>query len=149
MVDEAGRYIFEKAHERWQRSDLDGFLALMHDDIVHLVNVDGIEVPYASSAVGKEDLRWRLQHLLDTFHVAEFAIEDLSRGEDHWRSVVRGAYAHKVTGELLAVRLRFRAWIDDGLIVRMEEQHDAAYVKAFERFVQYLMAAGGGPSPVE
>ena len=129
---------FYRAHVAWAAGDLDVFLSNLDDDIVYIVNVDGITAPYASSAVGKEDVRFRFQFLLDTFRVDIFEIESFEEGPEFDHSVVRGSYLHKQTGERLDVKFRFRGWTQNGLLVRLEEQHDAAYVIAFERFVRYL-----------
>jgi ketosteroid isomerase-like protein len=132
---------FEQAHICWAASDLEGFLAHITDDILYTVNVDGLAVPYASSALGKEDLRQRLQLLLDTFTVDVFRPERIVVEPDHYRSVVEARYSHKKTGEVLAVRIRFRVRFRDGLIYLMDEHHDAAYVEAFQRFVFHMQNA--------
>lgn len=135
---------FEQAHVRWAASDLEGFLALVTDDILYTVNVDGLAVPYASSALGKEDLRQRLQLLLDTFTVDVFRPLRIVVEPDHYRSVVEARYTHKMTGEVLAVRVRFRVRFRGDLIYLMDEHHDAAYVEAFQRFVFHMQNARSG-----
>lgn len=135
---------FEQAHIRWAASDLEGFLTLFTEDILYTVNVDGLAVPYASSALGKEDLRQRLQLLLDTFTVDLFKPDRIVAEGDHYRSVVEASYTHKTTAEVLSVRIRFRVWFRSGLIYRMDEHHDAAYVEAFQRFVFHMQNAAKG-----
>ncbi len=105
------------------------------------MNVDGQSVPYASSAVGKADVRQRLQLLLDTFVVNAFVVEALVHEIDHSRTIVLGHYRHKKTGERLDSKVRFHGWVENGLITRLEEYHDATYVEAFERFVTYFQVA--------
>jgi len=141
MSSPAERAAFETAHIRWAASDLEGFLAQLTEDILYTVNVDGLAVPYASSALGKEDVRQRLQLLLDTFTVDKFEPHSIAPEGDHWRSVVEGHYTHKKTREVLRVRVRFRVWFQSGLIARMDEHHDAAYVEAFQRFVFHMQNA--------
>lgn len=138
------RAAFQQAHDVWAASDLEGFLALVTEDILYTVNVDGLAVPYASSALGKEDVRQRLQLLLDTFTVDHFVSALMLPEADGWRSVVDASYTHKKTGEILRVRVRFRVWFRDGLIYRMDEHHDAAYVEAFQRFVFHMQNAASG-----
>ncbi|HWV81464.1 MAG TPA: nuclear transport factor 2 family protein [Hyphomicrobiaceae bacterium] len=135
---------FEEAHVRWAASDLEGLLGFLTDDIRYNVNVDGLAVPYASSALGKEDVRQRLQLLLDTFTIDKFGAERIWGEADHCRSAVVGHYTHRKTGEPIRLRIRFRAWFRDGLIARMNEHHDAAYVEAFQRFVFHLENAVRG-----
>jgi ketosteroid isomerase-like protein len=141
MPSSAEHTAFEHAHIRWAASDLEGFLDLLTEDVLYTVNVDGLAVPYASSALGKEDVRQRLQLLLDTFTVDKFEPESIVPEGDHWRSVVIGHYTHRTTGEVLKVRVRFRVWFRGGLISRFDEHHDAAYVEAFQRFVFHLQNA--------
>jgi ketosteroid isomerase-like protein len=129
---------FEIAHQKWIVGDLAGFLALFDDDILWRVNIDGINAPFASSALGKEDLRWRLQHMMDVFHINGFAVESLEHGPDCCRSVVRLDYVHKATNEPLNVKVRFTGWAENGRFVRFEERADAAYVDSYTRFVRYL-----------
>jgi ketosteroid isomerase-like protein len=129
---------FEQAHQKWIAGDFVAFMGLMHDDIEWIVNIDGTKVPYAASAVGKEDLRWRLQHMMDTFAIASFVIESFEHSGDACHSVVQLRYVHKRTGEPLDIKVRFTGWAQDGLVVRCEERADAAYVEAYEKFVRFL-----------
>lgn len=61
MSSPSERAAYEQAHIRWAASDIEGFLDLFTEDVLYNVNVDGLAVPYASSALGKEDVRQRLQ----------------------------------------------------------------------------------------
>lgn len=140
------RSAFLKGHLAWAAGDFDGFMALIADDILYTVNVDGLQVPYAMSAVGKDDVRFRLQLLLDTFDVTRFAVEALVHEADASRSRVHGVYRHKKTGEILDIKVRFRGVVSDGLLIRLEETHDARYIEAFERFVFYMETAAAGLS---
>ena len=92
--------VFLQAHKNWAEGDFDEFLKLLHDDIIYLVNVDGQQVPYAISAVGKTDVQDRLQLLLDTFVVTKFAAEWIVHEDGSSRSLVHGVYLHKRTGEI-------------------------------------------------
>lgn len=139
LADE--RRIVETAHRLWGDGDLEGFLSCFTDDIVHNVNVDGQQVPFAASATGKEAVRRRLQLLLDTLEVQAFVIESLIHTAECTKTRVLGFYKHKVTGERLDIFPHFHAYVRDGLVYRLDEIHDAPYVEAFQRFVTYLEAA--------
>lgn len=139
-----GSCAFEQAHQAWIAGDFAGFLAKFDDGIEWIVNMDGIGVPYVASAVGKEDLRWRLQHLMDTFDIKRFCVDSVEHGPECCRSVVSILYIHRSTGEPLEVKLRFAGWQRDGIIVRMEESSDAAFVAAYSKFVQFLDATRYG-----
>jgi ketosteroid isomerase-like protein len=144
MPTQAENAAFEEAHVRWAGGDLEGLLEFLTEDVLYNVNVDGLAVPYASSALGKEDVRQRLQLLLDTFTVDKFEPENIWDAADYCRSVVVGHYTHRKTGEKIRLRIRFRAWFRDGLIACMDEHHDAAYVEAFQRFVFHIENAVRG-----
>ena len=139
------RAAFVVAHEKWATGDFDGFLDLLHDDIIYIVNVDGMQVPYAMSGLGKADVEDRLQLVLETFIVTKFDVENIVHEDEYSRSLVHGVYRHKKTGEILDFKLRFRAWIENGLITRMEEILDAPFIEAYERFVFHMQRAAEGP----
>jgi ketosteroid isomerase-like protein len=126
------------ALERWAAGDIEGTLAQFSEDVLYLINVDGIAVPFASSTLGKEDLRQRLQLILDTFQKERLERESIVHEADHTRVVVLAQYKHKGTGERLCARMRLRYWVENGLIVRVEERRDARYVEAFQRFVRHI-----------
>lgn len=139
IADERSSFLL--AHHAWSDGDIDSFVSFLSEDVVYIVNVDGLKVPYACSAFGREDVRQRMQLLLDTFVINAFVVETLVHESDHSRSTVLGYYKHKRTGERLDIKVRFHGWVENGLIGRLEEYHDAAYVEAFERFVRYLEVA--------
>lgn len=124
-----------RALDCWGAGDLEGTLAAFSEDVLYLINVDGIAVPYASSSLGKEDLRHRLELVLDTFDKEVFEIESLVHESEFTRAVVFAHYKHKNLGERLIARIRLRYWVKDGLIVRVDERRDAQYVEAFQRFI--------------
>jgi hypothetical protein len=131
--------LFAEAHTRWINGDLQGFLALFDEAIEWHVNLDGINLPYAASAVGIEDLRWRLQHMIEIFEVKSFRLAEIEHGPDSCRSKVDLRYLHRATSEMLDVSVRFTGWQANGLLVRFDERADAAYVHAYDRFVRFLM----------
>ena len=135
------RAAFHLVHERWAAGDLDGVMRLFDEDVLHLINVDGFAVPYAASSYGKEDLRLRLQLVIDAFYVDTFEIESYAHEREFSRSVVTTQKTHKKTGERLCERLHFRYWIKNGFIVRVEERHDAPYMEAFQRLVRHMESA--------
>lgn len=139
LADE--RKIVVTAHQYWADGDIEGFLTCFTDDVVNNVNVDGQKVPYAASATGKDAVRQRLHLLRDTFEVQAFLIENISHTTEYTRTRVLGYYKHKRTGERLDILLHFHWYVRDGLIFRVDENHDAPYVEAFQRFVAYLEAA--------
>jgi ketosteroid isomerase-like protein len=130
--------VFRLAVRHWSDGNFDGVLALLADDIVHTVNVDALQIPWVSSAEGKANVSARLKLIIDTFVVDAFIIEALVHEGEDIRATVLGYHVHRKTRERLDVRVRFRVRVRDGLIVRIDEFLDAAYIEAFERFVRYL-----------
>ena len=119
----------------WTNGDLEGALSFMAEDVAHILNIDGAVVPFAASVEGKPALRKKLQLLLDTFELGDLVNESL-RGEGckatgHYKFI----YIHRASGERLSGSFRFVIEQRNGLISRMEEYHDAAYVEAFVRLV--------------
>lgn len=133
--------VFVRAHLCWRDGDFDGLMACLADDIIYLVNVDGQQVPYAMSSLGKEDVRCRFQLLLATMRIDVFDVEKHMVVGDHEVTVVRGVYSHRRTGEVLDIKVRFKGWARNGQLVRVEEIQDAKYVEAFERFVFFMQQA--------
>jgi ketosteroid isomerase-like protein len=149
MSRELDAAVFRLAVRHWTDGDLEGVLSLIADDIVHVVNVDALEIPWVSSAEGKPALTARLMLIAATFDINAFIIESLVLEKDDIRATVLVYHTHKKTRERLDIRVRFRVRVKNGLIVRMDEFLDAAYIDAFNRFVKYLeetaQAAGGQP----
>jgi ketosteroid isomerase-like protein len=127
--------IVEDAISAWANRDLERTLSYMHEDVVHRLNVNSETVPFGGSTFGKAALRQKLQLLLDTFEFGAFVTEHAKVDETVVRVRIKIIYIHFLTGERLNVRFRFVITHHDGLITRIEELHDAAYVEAFMRLV--------------
>ena len=138
MSRELDAAVFRLAVRHWNDGDLEGVLSLIADDIIHVVNVDALEIPWVSSAEGKLALTARLMLIAATFDINAFIIESLVHEKDDIRATVLVYHTHKKTRERLDIRVRFRVQVKNGLIVRMDEFLDAAYIDAFNRFVKYL-----------
>jgi hypothetical protein len=42
---------------------------------------------------------------------------------------------------VLDIKVRFHGWVENGLLKRIEEIHDARFIEAYERFVFHMMQA--------
>lgn len=138
MSQEEEIAVFRRAVRCWSDEDFEGTVALLADDIVHTVNVDALQIPWVSSAEGKANVSARLKLIADTFVINAFVLETITYEEGEIRATVLGYHVHRKTRERLDVRVRFRVRVRDGLIVRIDEFLDAAYIEAFQRFVSYL-----------
>ena len=132
---ETTRRLFLDCLAAWTNRDLEGALSFMTEDVVHILNIDGAVVPFAASVEGKPALREKLQFLLDTFEFGALVNDGLRvegrKATGHYKFI----YIHFASGERLSGSFRFITEQRDGLIFRMEEYHDAAYVEAFVRLV--------------
>jgi ketosteroid isomerase-like protein len=138
MSQEEEISVFRRAVRCWSDEDFEGAIALLDDDIIHTVNVDALQIPWVSSAEGKENVSARLKLIADTFVVNAFIIESLTYEDGEIRATMLGYHVHRKTRERLDVRVRFRVRVRNGLIVRIDEFLDEAYIEAFQRFVTYL-----------
>jgi ketosteroid isomerase-like protein len=138
MSQEEEIAVFRRAVRCWSDEDFESTVALLADDIVHTVNVDALQIPWVSSAEGKANVSARLKLIADTFVINAFVLETITYEEGEIRATVLGYHVHRKTRERLDVRVRFRVRVRDGLIVRIDEFLDAAYIEAFQRFVSYL-----------
>jgi ketosteroid isomerase-like protein len=132
---ETTRRLFLDCFAAWTNRDLEGTLSFMSEDVAHILNLDGTLVPYGASVEGKPALRQKLQLLLDTFEFGALVNEGLRvegrKATGHYKFI----YIHFASGERLSGSFRFVIEQRGGLIFRMEEYHDAAYVEAFARLV--------------
>ena len=127
------RALAEAALGAWARRDLEGTLACFAEDVVHAINVDAAVVPFAASSTCKADVRQQLQALLDTFDFDAFVVDRMRVEGATARIGVLAYYKHKASGERFDIRFRMVLRQDGGLITRLEEYHDAAWIEAFVR----------------
>jgi hypothetical protein len=40
---------------------------------------------------------------------------------------------------VLDIKVRFHGWVENGLLKRIEEMHDARYIEVYERFVFHIV----------
>jgi ketosteroid isomerase-like protein len=132
------RAAVHRALDRWAAGDLEGTLAQFSEDVLYIVNVDGLAVPFVSNSLGKEDLRQRLQLVIDTFGQEKFEPESFVEEADHSRVLVTVENRHRETGERLCLRMLLRYWVGNGVVVRVEEHLDAQYVEAFQQSVLHI-----------
>lgn len=127
-----------RAIHAWAAGEVQTVLDLMHRDVVYLVNVDGIQVPWAASSYGREDVEFRFTLVLTTFWFERFALKRFVHGSDFSTATVHAVYRHKNTGEVLDIMMRFNFWVANGVLTRIEEYLDAPYLEAYERFVRHV-----------
>jgi len=119
----------------WTHRDLDAALSFMTEDVVHILNIDGTIAPYFASVEGKPALRKKLQLLCDTFEFHAVTNDSLRGDDGRAAASFKFNYRHIPSRQRLTGRFRFVIYLRDGMICRIDEIHDAAYVEAFIRLV--------------
>ena len=127
--------VFEQTMTAWANQDLDRALSFVSDDIVHTLNVDGELVPFAASVKGKAAMREKLELMLNTFEIGACVTDHVSVQGNTTRANMKAIYVHLASGQRLVTKFRYVIEQRDGLIVRINEFHDAAYLEAFMRFI--------------
>lgn len=127
--------IFESAATGWANHDIERTLGFMSEDVVHTLNVDGELVPFAASVRGKAAMREKLTIVLDTFEIGAYVTDHLSVQSNKLRANMKMIYIHRNSGERLITNFRYVIEQLDGVMVRIDEFHDAAYLEAFVRYV--------------
>lgn len=145
-AEEITRAVFEGAAQSWAERDVECTLDYFSDDIVHVVNVDSEQVPYAKSGVGKVALRERLKMILDIFDFGAYITDHLTISGRIARAQMKIIYIHKKTGERLVTNYRLVVEQRGGRIAKIEEFHDASYLEAFTRFVEFRGNSDPAPS---
>ena len=73
--------------------------------------------------------------VLDTFEIGAYVTDHIAVQREMLRANMKIVYIHRASGERLITRFRFAIRLRNGLMQRIDEFHDAAYLEAFMRFV--------------
>ena len=128
------RRIFESAATAWSNYQIERTLSFMSEDVVHTLNVDGELVPFAASVRGKAAMREKLGMMLDPFEIGAYVTDHLTVQGNNLRANMKIIYIHQASGERLITNFRLAIEQRDGLMVQIDEFHDAAYLEAFVRY---------------
>jgi len=134
-LEERTKQVFEQTMTAWVNQDLDRALSFVSDNIVHSLNVDGEVVPFAASVRGKTAMREKLELMLKMFEIGAYVTDHLSLQGTIARANMKVIYIHLASGERLITKFRYVIEQRDGLIIRIKEFHDAAYLEAFMRYI--------------
>ena len=127
--------LLEAGYAAWAARDLDGTLAAFADDVVFIIHLPEEVAPYVGETVGKDQLRPRLQSLIDDFDFLEYVPLQIVAEGEVLHSRVRFRYRHKTTGLEYDGTMRHEWRIAGGRIVRFEEFHDIGRVRTFFRML--------------
>jgi ketosteroid isomerase-like protein len=124
------RTLLEGAYAAWAARDLSATLDCFAEDVAFVIHLPSDVTPLAGEVHGRDELRMRLQAILDTCDVLAYTPVQIRDGSA-LRSQVHFHYRHKATGLDYEGRLRHVWRIAGDRIVYFEEFHDAARVGAF------------------
>jgi ketosteroid isomerase-like protein len=124
----------------WQRREKAATLALLDDRIVFALLVPQEVLPFGGETVGKASVSDRLQTILEQFDTLSYEGKVTKALGDTVHGMVAYRFRHKVTRETIDGVMRHVIQVRDGLIVRINEYHDIALVRAFMRLVSHSAA---------
>jgi ketosteroid isomerase-like protein len=124
----------------WRQRDKGATLALLADNIVFALFVPQEVLPFGGETVGKPSVSDRLQMILEQFDTLSYKGKVTRTLGDNVHGMVAYRFRHKVTGETIDGVMRHVIEVRDGLIVRINEHHDIALVRAFMRLVSHSAA---------
>jgi ketosteroid isomerase-like protein len=140
-IDRSNERVVIDSLEAWKRCDAEAMAAARSEDCLSFYNVDGFSGP-AGTAINKADAITRLIRLHQTYdwHTYDYKILEAANG------IVRvGAFyvcACRTTGEETSGPIFITYTLRDGLIVRVEHEHDKRHREAFVRLTSKASASG-------
>jgi ketosteroid isomerase-like protein len=123
--------VLEAAYAAWAAADLDATLASFADDVVFIIHLPPEVAPFMGEARGKEQLRPRLQAIIDDFDFIEYVPLQIVTSGEMLHSRVAFLYRHKATGLEYDGTMRHVWRVEGDKIVHFEEFHDAERVRSF------------------
>lgn len=123
--------VLEAAYAAWAARDLDATMASFADDVVFIIHLPPEVAPFMGEARGKDQLRPRLQAIIDDFDFVEYVPLQIVAAGEIFHSRVSFRYRHKITGLEYDGTMRHVWRVEGDKIVRFEEFHDAERVRAF------------------
>lgn len=134
--------LLEATYAAWAAKDLDGTLAAFADDVVFVIHLPPEVAPFVGEARGREELRPRLQSLIDDFDFLEYVPMRITAEGEHLHSRISFRFRHKATGLEYDGTMRHVWRVEGDKIVRFEEFHDAARVRTFFAMVAQALRDG-------
>lgn len=133
----------------WGVQDVEMTAAHAADDIVYALYISDQALPFGGETHGLEACRNVLYTILADFDYLKYEPVVLSVEDDVVRVQVSFIYHHRRTGGNLVGTKRMVFKLRDGLIVRIDEYHDAGLVEAFMRLTQHREAVNEVTKPPE
>ena len=127
--------VVRRALNAYETGDFDGFFELLAEDVVYTLYLDEEVVPFAGVAQGKAQLRPRIEHMHRIFEYVLWRPLVVFTNGDTATNQIEFMLRHRATEEMVTGRCRFVTQVVDGLVVRVDEHHDAERIQAFMRLI--------------
>lgn len=132
--------LLEAAYAAWSAQDLDATLSAFADDVVFAIHLPPEVAPFVGEVTGKEQVRLRLQTIIDDFDFIEYVPLHITAEGESLHSRIRFRYRHKASGLEYDGTMRHVWRVEGDKIVRFEEFHDAERVRTFFAMVAQALA---------
>lgn len=133
------KILLEAAYASWAARDLDAIMACFAEDVRFVIHLPEAVAPFMGEVRGRNELRKRLQMILDDFDFIEYRPIQITSEGISFHSQVRFHYRHKVTGLEYEGSMRHVWRIQGDQITRFEEFHDAERVRAYFQLLARAM----------
>jgi hypothetical protein len=123
--------IVDAIYAAWAAKDLTGLMAYCGDDIVFTIHVPQDAGAFAGESWGRAAMLDRLQMIVDEFNFLRFEPGTPIIDGERVKVLVDFHGRHKASGQDIVCRLRHVWHFAEGRLVRIDEYHDGAMVRAF------------------
>lgn len=130
--------IVKRCYVGWSAGDIPAILNCLSDDCVYALNVPQDVLEFAGEHTGKPAIEQCLTAMLREFSYLAIAVDSLVANDGAARAQIVYYYRHNDSGQRLDGRLRHVWTLAAGRVVRLEEFHDVALLKAFLAMVRGL-----------
>ena len=127
------RAVVESLLACWRVQDVEMAMAHAADDIVYTLFISETALPFAGETRGKTNLRNVLYTILADFDYLQYEPTIVAVEDDVVRVQVQFTYHHRPSGGNLAGSKRMVMTVENDLITRIDEFHDARMVETFMR----------------
>ena len=132
--------IVERFWSAWHVQDKVAAMRCFADNIEMGIHIPQETLPFGGITVGKPSISDRMQTVIDQFETLQYEGTMVAVAGATVRGQVAYCFRHRMTGEVIEGVARHVVEVEDGLIVRLHEYHDAERIKAFMRLVSYKAA---------
>lgn len=134
------RSLLDAVHAAWSRRDLDALLSLYDDDLTYWCNVGGADGgPHVLQ--GKAEFRTALERFLINAEavskVLSFVLHDPYSNHPVGKASIHHRVVHVPSGHVLDGTFRQIVTFRSGKVLRLDEYHDEARMKAFWQLVSW------------